>query len=76
MEETKTIEQKEELFYSEFLDKAILYCRGDKKTEGIQVRQLIAAAGVVAKQKQTRGAMRALEYQIERDTGKGLLKLK
>ena len=67
------IEEKEDAFYSEFLDKAILFCRGDKKTDGIQVRQLIAAAGVVAKQRQTRGAMRALTYQITRDTSRGLL---
>ena len=67
------IEEKEDLFYSEFLDKAISYCRGEKKTDGIQVRNLIAAAGVVSRQKQTRGAMKALQYQILRDTGSGLI---
>jgi hypothetical protein len=62
------IEEKEDDFYCIFLDKAIDYGNGAPKADGVQVRQLIAAAGVVAKQRQTRGAMKALAYQIARDT--------
>jgi hypothetical protein len=61
------IEQKEDKFYSIFLDKAIDYADGDGKCDGVQFRQLVASAGVVAKQRQTRGAMKALSHQIWRD---------
>lgn len=72
MNET-VIESKEDDFYAKFLDKAICYADGKKGTDGVQFRQLVAAAGVVAKQRQTRGAMKALSYQIARDTSRGLL---
>ncbi|MFA6992901.1 MAG: hypothetical protein WC269_06575 [Candidatus Gracilibacteria bacterium] len=67
------VEEKEDDFYVKFLDKAIGYANNEKGTDGVQFRQLVAAAGVVAKQRQTRGAMKALTYQITRDTGRGLL---
>lgn len=67
------VEEREDDFYVKFLDKAIGYANGDKKVDGVQFRQLVAAAGVVAKQRQTRGAMKALTYQIARDTSRGLL---
>jgi hypothetical protein len=70
---SEAVEGKEDDFYVLFLDKAIGYANGDKKSDGVQFRQLVAAAGVVAKQRQTRGAMKALSYQIARDTGRGLL---
>ena len=66
-----SISTKEEKFYGIFLDKAIGYADGN--VEGIQFRQLVSAAGVVAKQRQTRGAMHALRYQIARDHKKGIL---
>jgi hypothetical protein len=66
------IEEKEDTFYMGFLDEAIGYAKGVKTADGIKFRQMVAAAGVVARQRQTRGAMKALEYQIERDLGKQL----
>lgn len=68
--EIRKIETKEDAFYSTFLDKAILYA--DKKFDGVQFKALVAAAGVVARQKQSRSAMYMLAYQIERDTAKGV----
>ena len=67
------IENKEDEFYLAFLDDAIGFATGAKKVDGVKFRQMVSAAGVVAKQRQTRGAMKALDYQIERDTGRGLL---
>lgn len=67
------VEEKEEAFYMQFLDMALEYAKGGKDADGIQFRQVVAAAGVVAKQRQTRGAMRALSYQIARDTHGGKL---
>lgn len=67
------IEEKEDSFYSLFLDEAIGYAKETKNVNGVKFRQLVAAAGVVSKQRQTRGAMKALSYQIARDTKRGLL---
>lgn len=66
------IEKKENDFYHEFLGKAIEFARNPKQSSvnGIYFKSLVAAAGVVAKQKQTRGAMNALEYQIQRDSAR------
>jgi len=55
------VEEKEDSFYVQFLDMALLYAKGDKKADGVQFRQVVAAAGVMAKQRQTRGAMRAVD---------------
>lgn len=65
------IEKKENQFYKLFLDKAVQYA--NKKYDGTDFRQLVAAAGVVARTKQSRSATRVLVYQIERDTARGLL---
>jgi hypothetical protein len=65
------VQEKENSFYSMFLDKAIGYAEG--KVEGVQFKHLVAAAGVVVRQKQTRGAMKALSYQIARDQHRGVL---
>jgi hypothetical protein len=67
------IEEKEDSFYSLFLDEAIGFANEVKNVNGIKFRQLVAAAGVVSKQRQTRGAMKALSYQIARDSKRGLL---
>lgn len=67
------IEEKEDSYYNVFLDKAVSFANKEKGVDGIQFRQLVAAAGVVAKQRQTRGAMKALAYQIARDSKRGLL---
>jgi len=68
-----TIYTQEDAFYATFLEKAIEYANNGPKADGVQFRQLVAAAGVVAKQRQTRGAMRALSYQIARDGKRGML---
>lgn len=66
------IEKHENDFYAKFLEKAIDFADGKKTIDGLKFRQLVAAAGVVAKQKQTRSAMNALRYAIERDSARGL----
>lgn len=65
----ESIEQKEMEFYNIFLDKAQEFVSGGKVT-GIEMRQIIAAGSVVAKMVQTRGAMKALEFQIKRDSSR------
>lgn len=67
------INSKENEFYMKFLDEALGYANDSKGANGVKFRQIVAAAGVVAKQRQTRGAMKALSYQIARDTKRGLL---
>lgn len=69
------IESSENEYYKVFLEKAVGFARDPEKAKinGIYFKQLVAAAGVVAKQRQTRGAMKALEYQIRRDTALGRL---
>jgi hypothetical protein len=69
----KEIEDREDGFYMLFLDKITDFANHKKGVDGVEIRQLVAAAGVVAKQRQTRGAMKALTYQIQRDTGRGLI---
>jgi hypothetical protein len=68
-----TIPELENQFYFKYLKTAIEFY--DDKVEGIKFRALTASAGVVAKQRQTRGAMTALSYQMARDRGKGLIPL-
>lgn len=70
---SEVVEEKEDSFYIMFLDKAIGYAKNEKGTDGVQFRSLTAAAGVVAKQRQTRGAMKALTFQIQREASRGFL---
>jgi len=65
------INELEDRAYEACLGTIIKYSRGE--AEGVQTRLMVAAAGAIAKQRQTRGAMAALQYQIARDTHKGLL---
>ena len=66
------VEEKEGDFYVTTLEKCLDYARHGK-TEGTEVRQLIAMAGVVAKIKQTRGAMQSLDAMIARDKMSGVI---
>jgi hypothetical protein len=60
------VEEKEVDFYVVSMEKAMDYAKHGK-TEGTEIRQLIAMAGVVAKMRQTRGANRALDAMVARD---------
>ena len=66
----KQVEEKEDSFYVKWLSKAEDFVDGKKDCDGVRFRALTAAAGVVAKQRQTRGAMRALDFQIEREVSR------
>lgn len=64
-----TINTLEREFYGEYLNKAIAMVKQTKEApDGVLFRSITAAAGVIAKQRQTRGAMKALDHQIKRDT--------
>lgn len=68
---TEKIEAKENEFYSLFLDKAIAFAKSPKgaNLNNASFRQIVSAAGVMAKQRQSRLAMKALQYQINKEAG-------
>jgi hypothetical protein len=66
---TVNIENLGDNFLEIYIQQAIDFANGKGKIDGVKFRAMTAAAGVVAKDKQTRGAMRALDFQIQRWSG-------
>jgi len=66
---TTKIDALGDSFLEIYIQQAIDFANGKGKMDGVKFRAMTAAAGVVAKDKQTRGAMRALDFQIQRWSG-------
>jgi hypothetical protein len=66
---TNNLDYLGDSFLEIYIQQAIDFANGNSKIDGIKFRALTASAGVVVKDKQTRGAMKALDFQITRYTG-------
>jgi len=60
---SKTIEDAEDNFYTQYLEKAIGYINGE--TDGVHMKQMSVACGNIAKMRQSRGSMAMLKYKID-----------
>jgi len=60
---SKVIEDAEDAFYTQYLEKAIGYINGE--TDGVHMKQMSVACGNIAKMRQSRGSMAMLKYKID-----------
>lgn len=60
---SKIIEDAEDSFYTQYLEKAIGYIKGE--TDGVHMKQMSVACGNIAKMRQSRGSMAMLKYKID-----------